>query len=84
MTTFRSDSANLSEVNDWHSLIETLTKGRSAQFNQSVVIKFVLLLYEVHLLETCASGRGSHPCSVTEPEATGVPGWQTGAKTMCH
>ena len=25
----------------------------------------------------------NHPWSVTEPEAVGVPGWQTGAKALC-
>ena len=38
-----------------------------------------------------ASGRGidanvcllTPPKTVTEPEAVGVPGWQTGAKALC-
>jgi len=31
----------------------------------------------------CLSVYANHPWSVTEPEAVGVPGWQTGAKALC-
>ena len=30
-----------------------------------------------------AKAYANHPMSVTEPEAVGVPGWQTGAKALC-
>ena len=30
-----------------------------------------------------AKAYANHPWSVTEPEAVGVPGWQTGTKALC-
>jgi len=30
-----------------------------------------------------AKAYANHSWSVTEPEAVGVPGWQTGAKALC-
>ena len=41
------------------------------------------LLYGNPLSTTLAKAYANHPWSVTEPEAVGVPEWQTGTKALC-